>query len=343
MKTKSQKVIYNLKKIKSYELELSVTLDKSDLDYYLKEAQKYLANDLKIKGFRQGKVPAEIAKDKLDKKEVLETAFDIAFKQSFSEVLIKEKLDLINTSKFEVKENSAEKVVYTVSLMTFPEFKLGNYKSIKIEKKSISVSSEEIDKTIEFIRNSRKSNGLVPELNDDFAKSLGNFENLEQLRKNISAGLKEEKETKESQRIQSMILDKIADDTKVEVPPILIERQLDQMMLDLDADLHREDLELGLFLAKIKKTKDGLKNEWKPKAKVLVKKALILKEIAEKESIKVEPEEIKEKINRFLGSFMATDEAQKNIDLPKLSDQIRQVLLNQKVLAFLEREAVYSS
>ena len=336
-------MIYNLKKIKSYELELSVTLDKSDLDYYIKEAQKYLANDLKIKGFRQGKVPAEIAKDKLDKKEVLETAFDIAFKQSFSDMLIKEKLDLINAGKFEIKENSAERVVYTVSLVVFPEFKLGSYKNIKIDKRSISISSKEIDKTIEFIRNSKKSNGIIPELNDDFAKGLGNFENLEQLRENISGGLKEEEEIKESQRVQSAILDEIANDTKVEIPPILIDRQLDQMMLDLDADLHGQGMELGLFLAKIKKTSDELRNEWKSKAGALVKKALILKEIAKKESIRVEPEEIKGKVEQFLGGFMNIGEAQKSIDLPKLSDQIRQILLNQKVFAFLEREAAYIS
>ena len=317
-----------------------MTLDKNDLGQYIKEAQKYLANDLKIKGFRQGKVPVEIVKDKLDKKEVLETAFDIAFKQSFFDVLIKEKLDLINACKFEVRENSAEKVVYTLLLMTFPEFKLGNYKNIKIDKRSISVSSEEIDKTIEFIRNSRKSNGIIPELDDDFAKGLGNFENLDQLRRNISDGLKEEKETKESQRVQSVILDTIANNTKFEISPILIDRQLDQMMLDLDADLHGQGMELGLFLAKVKKSQDGLRNEWKPKARTLVKKALILKEIAKKESIKVEPEEVKEKINQLLGNF--TVEAKDNIDLPKITDQIQQMLLNEKVLKFLERQVKYT-
>lgn len=284
-------------------------------------------------------VPPELAKDKLDKKEVLETAFDFAFKQSFSDVLIKEKFDLINAGKFEIKENSAQKLCYAVLLTVFPEFKVGNYKNIKVSKKITLVSPEEIDKTIEFIRTSKKVNGALPELNDDFAKSLGRFENLGQLRESIGNGLREEKEIKENQRVQSSILDKIAGSTKIEIPPILIDRQLDQMMLDLDADLHREGLELGLFLAKIKKTSDELRNEWRPKAENLVKKALILKEIAKKEDIKVEAGEIKEKISQFVQNFGTTEEAEKSIDLPKLSDQIQQILLNQKVLAFLEREA----
>lgn len=326
---------YSLKKIKLYELELLVSLDKSDLDSYIKEAQKYLANDLKIKGFRQGKVPFEIAKDKLDKKEVLEIAFDIAFKQSFSDVLVREKFELINSGKFEVKENSVEKMVYSVLLTIFPEFRLGDYKNIKIDKKNISVSPEEIDKTIEFIRSSRKNGGVKPELNDDFVKSLGNFESLEQLKDSINDGLKKEKEIKESQRIQSLILDKIAENTKTEIPPILIDRQLDQMMLDLDSDLHGQGMELSLFLAKIKKTSDELRNDWKPKAETLVKKALILKEIAKKENIRVQANEVKEKISQFVQNFGTI----KNIDLPKISNQIEQILLNQKVLAFLEKEA----
>lgn len=332
-------MIYNLKRTRPYELELLVTLDKSDLDYYVKEAQKYLANDLKLKGFRPGRASVEIAKEKLDKKEVLEAAFNIAFKQSFSDVLLKEKFELINTGKFEMKENSAEKMVYFVLLTVFPELKPGNYKNIKVYKRNISVSPEEINKTIEFIRSSRKINGTMPELNDDFAKSLGSFENLEQLRSNISDGLREEKEAKENQRIQSLVLDKITNDTKVEIPPILINRQLDQMMLDLDADLHQQGMELGLFLAKIKKTSDELRNDWKPKAELLVKKALILKEIAKKENIQVKAEEIKEKTNQFVKNFGTIEDAEKNIDLVKLSDQIQQILLNQKVLAFLEREA----
>lgn len=332
---------HQLKRTKPYELGLTVTLDKADLDYYLIEAKKYLSNDLKIKGFRQGKVPPQIAKDKLDKKEVLETAFDFAFKQSFADILTREKLDLIDTRNFEVKENSVEKMVYSVLLTIFPEFKLTDYNKIRIQKKGASVSEEEVSKTLEFIRNSRKVNGVIPELNDGFASGLGHFQSLDELKRSIRDGLKHEKEVKESQRVQALILDKVANDTKIEVPPILINRQLDQMTLDLDADLHRQGLEFGLFLAKIKKTQDELRKEWESKAGVLVKKALILKEIAKKENIKIEPEEVKEKVSQFLENFATIDEVKDKIDLPKLTNQIEQVLLNQKVLAFLEKEANY--
>ncbi|MEK7162388.1 MAG: trigger factor, partial [Patescibacteria group bacterium] len=238
---------YNLKKNRSYELNLIVTLDKNDLNYYISEAEKHLANDLKMEGFRKGKVPLNIAKDKLDKKQVLETAFDFAFRQSFADILTKEKLELIDAGKFEVKENSPEKVVYSILLTVFPELKISDYRGVQIQKKGASVSKAE-----------------------------------------------------ESRRVQAFVLDKVAESTKVEIPPLLLNRQLDQMMLDLDSDLHRRGMELGLFLAKIKKTRDKLLEEWKPKAELLVKKSLILRKIARLENIKVEPEEVKIRINQFL-------------------------------------------
>lgn len=326
---------YHIKKLKSYELELAVELGKADMDGYIFEARKRLANDLKLDGFRQGKAPLEIAKDKLNQKEVLETAFDLAFKQSFGEVLAKEKPDLIDAGKFEVKENSPEKMSYKVMLTVFPEFKLGNYKNIKVEKKAVYVSEEEIDKTVEVIRNSRKTNGVLPELDDDFAKTLGRFQDIRDLKDSIAKGLKEEKQVKEDQRVQGLILDKIAEAAKVEIPPVLVDRQLEQMMFDLSADLHSQGIEFGLFLAKIKKTKEELTKEWKPKAEALVKKALILKEIAKKENIKIEDEEVKEKADGLLKGFSNIAEAEKNIDLPKLYNQVHQILLNEKVLAFL--------
>ena len=331
---------YQINKIRSYQADLIVTLDQKDLDYYLNEARKHLANNLKIKGFRPGKAPLEITKDKLDKEEVLNTAFNFAFKQSFGDILIKEKIDLIDAGKFEVKENSPVQMTYSVSLTVFPEFELAGYKNIRVKKNEVFISEEEIDKTIEFIRNSKKQNGTLPELTDEFAKSLGQFRDLKQLKESVGEGLKEEKEIKESQRIQAFVLDKITETTKIEAPPSLIGQQLDQMILNLDADLHRDGMELGLFLAKINKTQDELRNEWRPKAELLVKKTLIVKKISVIEGIKIDSEEIKLRMSQFFQNFSTPNEVQKNVDLQKLAGQIEQILLNQKVLSFLEKEAI---
>ena len=332
---------YRLNKNRAYEFNLTVDLDKADLDSCISEAGKYLTNDLKLDGFRRGKVPLDIAKDKLDKNRLMETAFNLAFRQSFSEVLSKEKLEVIETGNFQVKENFPQKLVYSLTLTVFPELEVKNYKKVKIDRKEIFVSRAEVDKVIESIKKSRAADGTVPEINDDFAKSLGRFQNVGELEVSIYEGLKQEKETREKTRVRAALLDKIAENTKVDLPLVLVNRQLDQMMFDLETDLRQQGMELGLFLAKIKKTGGQLRGEWKSKAELLVRKALILKEIARLEEIKVEPEEIKAKVDGFLANLSGVEEAEKKIDLAKLGEQIEQVILNEKVLAFLEKEAEY--
>jgi len=423
---------YTIKKQKSCEFQLTVILDKEDLNHYIKEAQKYLTNDLRIEGFRKGKVPLDIAKDKLNKEEVLKTAFDFAFKQSFVEVLIKEKIDLIDFSDFKVKENSAEKMAYVLNLIVFPEFKLPDFRQISVRKKDIKVSEKEVDQVLGFIKQSRtkfkdvdrgieygdkvqidfdirkgnepqeiphvlyhdfifgkvdfypglndKLKGLkkgdekkftlqMPsdfvkkdlasqtlkfkvkvnsvqepekiELNDDFARQVGKFKDIKHLRHSISDGLRMEKVQKESQRIRILILDKISQDVKMDLPKVLIEKQLDKMIAEFDYDLHQQGMELSLYLAKNNKTQDDLRKEWRSKAENLVKKSLILRKIAQVENIKVEQGELEDQVNLYIRNFPNFEGAQKNIDLEKLTDQIHQILLNEKVLAFLEKEVKY--
>lgn len=326
---------YTIKRLNSYQLQLTVTLEKPDLDFYTSEARKFLANDLKIKGFRKGKAPPNLADNHLDKNKILETAFDFAFKQSLADVLLKEKIELLDIGNFKVKENSSGKLIYTILLTTIPEFKIPDYQKINIKKREITVSQDEVAKVIEFIRRSRAKNGVLPELNDEFAKNLGKFNSFKELEKSVSDGLREEKKQRESQRVRAEILNKISEKTKIEIPEILINRQLDKMINDFDLTLHQEGKELSLWLAKAGKTQDDLRKDWRAKAIDLIKKALILKKIAELENIKVEEKELNLAINQVLGNFSNIDQI-KEIDLKKLSEELNQLLLQEKILAFLE-------
>jgi len=410
---------YSIEKIKQYLIKLTISLDKSDLNYYVFEAQKNLANDLRIRGFRKGRIPFEIAKDYLDKNEVLEVALDFALRDSLGQIILKEKFEILDSSDLKILENTKDKMVYSVILTVIPDFRLTNYKQIEIKKKKIRVGEEEVDRVLEFIRSSRAKfhkvsralrkgdrvkinfeifykgekqdiphelihpfifgerdffgglnenlEGLKtddyktfwlrtddgkelefkakvesieevekPELNDEFAKSIGRFNNLEDLRSSIKEGLLKEKEEEESRRIQMLIINKISEKTKIEIPEILINKQLDQMIADFDADLHSKGLELSLYLARQNKTPNDLRKEWYKRAEDLVKKSLILRKIANLERIEVSSDEIEERVNLY-----ATNFGEEQIDLKKLADYIYQILLNEKVLKFLENNAKY--
>ena len=179
----------------------------------------------------------------------------------------------------------------------------------------------------------------LPVIDDEFAKSLGNFKSLSEVKKSIKQGLLQEKEIKEKERIRIELIEKIAQDSKMEIPNILIEQELEKMLIGLKASIESMSLDFEKYLKEIKKTADELKKDWQKQAKKRVEIALCLQEIAERENIKVSDEEVKERINQDLKHHPDTKEVEKNIDLAALKEYTKGVLRNKKVFEFLEQEA----
>lgn len=189
-------------------------------------------------------------------------------------------------------------------------------------------------------------NRILPELNDEFARSLGNLGSLKELEASIKQGLTMEKEIKERDRVRLAILEKIASTTEVGVPQVLVERRLDTMIQGLDNELHQKGLELGLYLAQIKKTQDELRRDWRPRAESQAKTGLITRAVAKAENLKVSEEEVSEELQVVLQRYVISGqegigpEALRNINTDELKNKIRDTLLNEKVLEFLEKQNI---
>jgi len=180
---------------------------------------------------------------------------------------------------------------------------------------------------------------ILPDINDEFAKSLGNFPSLEALKKNIGEGLLEEKELREKQRMQMELIEKIAEDSKIQIPSVLIEEELERMINELKFSVSGFGLDFETYLKEIKKTSDELKKEWRKQAENRVRINICLKAIATKENIEVTDEEIETKINEELKHYSSAEEAKKDIDLKTLREYTKEVLRNEKVLGLLIKEA----
>jgi trigger factor len=169
----------------------------------------------------------------------------------------------------------------------------------------------------------------IPELSDEFAKSLGNFDSLNQLKQNIKEGLIQEKELREKERIRMELIEKVAQNSKMDIPEALINIELDKMVNELRGSVENIDLGFDKYLQGIKKTVDDLKKEWRSQAEKRVRISLVLREIAKKEKIEISDKEVVERI----------DEAEKNIDNSALKEYTKGVIRNEKVFQLLEREA----
>ncbi len=174
------------------------------------------------------------------------------------------------------------------------------------------------------------------ELNDEFAQNLGNFASLEELKKNIRAGITKEKEEKEKQRIRSVLAEEIAGATKADIPEVLIVSELEKMTGELKTGVQNMGMKWEDYLLHVKKSEAELKKDWEKEAEKRVKAALALRAIAEQEKIGVSEEEIETRANEFLKQYGSPEEAAKTIDPGELREYTRGVIRNEKVFEFLE-------
>ncbi len=179
-----------------------------------------------------------------------------------------------------------------------------------------------------------------PEINDQFAKNLGDFENLEGLRKSIREELNMEKEQAETQKIRNEILQKIGEKTNLEIPGVLTNLQADRMMDDLRHNVS-ENLKISFeeYLGQIKKNEQELRNSFLEEAKKRVRNFLILKKIGEKEKIEVSEKEIFEETNKILKRYPDAKKAEKELDPDKLKLYTEEVIRNEKIFQLFEGSA----
>ncbi|KKT32880.1 MAG: Trigger factor [Candidatus Moranbacteria bacterium GW2011_GWF2_44_10] len=174
-------------------------------------------------------------------------------------------------------------------------------------------------------------------MNDDFAKSLGKFENLESLKKSVFEGMEIEQRKKNKEKRRQEIIEKIISDYKTEIPEILLENEIDKMMAEFEQNIAGMGMKVDDYFVNIKKTRSEVRNSWKESAEKRVKSALALREIAKLENLSPESAEIEEEMNKTLAYFKGQRDMERNVDMERLYDYVKGTLTNQKVFEFLEK------
>lgn len=169
----------------------------------------------------------------------------------------------------------------------------------------------------------------VPDLTDKLVKSLGKFETVEDLKKNVREGLLQEKSEKQKERLRLKIMEEIIKNCKVDLPGVMLEKTLDGMVAE-----YKEYAQMtGLG----KKEDDAaIKKNLEERAKNNVLTNLIIYAIAKNESLTPSKEEVEAEANEFLKN-RHTDKSHQ-IDSKQLYDYIYGVVQNRKVFDLLEHE-----
>ncbi|MDQ1284561.1 MAG: Trigger factor [Patescibacteria group bacterium] len=177
----------------------------------------------------------------------------------------------------------------------------------------------------------------IPEVDDDFAKSLGNFENLEALKKNIREGMEHESKHKAQDERRVKYIDKIIENSEVDLPEILIQEETEKMMHEFEHQIQSMGMNLDDYLLKLKKDKKELEKDWEDQARKRVISALAISQIARDEEIMVDSKEVEAEMNKTLAYYKKVKDAEKNIDMERLYSYSKGILENEKVFEMLEK------
>lgn len=178
----------------------------------------------------------------------------------------------------------------------------------------------------------------IPEINDKFATGIGKFKNLAEIEENIKKGIKAEKENQAKQKLHMEILNNLIDKSKIEVPDVLINAEIDKMKMELDGQLSQMGLSKDAYLQQIGISENKLEEQWKEKdALKRVKASLILRHLSLENKIVPETKAIEERVNQVMQHFKMMAKGQKNDDLDaqRIYANVKNEMTNEMTLDYL--------
>lgn len=155
----------------------------------------------------------------------------------------------------------------------------------------------------------------LPELNDDFASEVSEFENLKDYKKSIKERLKKEAEEKTKNEIEDAVIDAAVAECEVDIPKAMIDEQIDRMVNDFSTRLSYQGLSLDQYLQYTGSELESMKESFREQAEKRVRASLLIEAVAKAEAIEATEEEINAKIEEMSKQY--------NMELDKLKEYLR--------------------
>jgi trigger factor len=132
----------------------------------------------------------------------------------------------------------------------------------------------------------------VPELNDEFAKDVSEFDTLEELKQNIKEKLEKSAASKVEMETKNAILEKVYEANEIDIPQIMVDEQAGAMVQELAQQLSYQGMNLEMYCQYLQKTHEDLQEEFKEDALKRVKTRLLVEAVANAEGLEASEEEM---------------------------------------------------
>ena len=177
----------------------------------------------------------------------------------------------------------------------------------------------------------------MPEIDDELAKDVSEFDTLEELKKSIREKQEEQNKSRAKYETEDAVVKAVCNEAKVDIPAGMIEMEIDRMAQDIEQRLSYQGMSLDQYLKMMNKTMDDFRSENKEQAESTIKSRLVLEAVGKEENIKVEEKEISEKIKEMAENYGRKEEEVK--DNPELVRYVGDNLKVEKTINFLVENA----
>jgi len=386
-----------LEKQENSTVKLDITVESKRFDEAMEKAYKKNAKYFKVPGFRDGKAPMNVALKHYGEGVLYEEAFNVLVPEVLLEVYKEKELDVVAQPEIDlVQIGMGKDFEFTAIVTVKPEFKLGKYKGIKLEKKEYPVTDEQVDEELKRrqSQNSRmveakpgselkvgdtaiidfegfvdgvpfeggKAEGHsleigsgafipgfedqmvgmkseeerdinvkfpdeyfskdlagkdatfkvklheikvkeLPELDDEFAKDVSEFDTLEELKADIKEHLEDQNNQRAKDELDQSAINTVIDNTELDIPKAMLDQEVEAYIEDMEHNLSRQGLSLEQYLGFMGKDLNSFKEEYRVTAEKNIKTRLILEAIFKEEELEVTDEDIENRMKELAKSY----------------------------------------
>lgn len=427
------KVVFDKKE--NNKVSFNIEIPAGDFEKGLQKAYLKNRGHFNIPGFRKGKVPRKIIEMNYGEEIFYEDAINSVLPEAYDKAIVELELDPVDSPEVDIEEIEKDKpVMVKIQVEVKPEVKLGDYKSIEIEKVEYNVTDELVENELKSIQdmNARiidagdravkegdiltidyagyvgeeqfeggtaekqqleigsnqfilgfedqlvgKNKGEevdvvvtfpeeyheeslkgkeatfkvtiheikekeLPELDDEFAKDVSDFDTLEEYKTSIKEKLEKEFKNREEIEQENNLIEMVVDMCEVELPEAMINTQLENEVAEFDHRLRSQGLGLEQYLSLTNSSEESLKDQLRPVALKRVKGDLVLEAIAKAENFEVTEEELDKELEK-MAEIYQQENKEKFVKDMKRGDLgfLKTSLINQKTIEFLMSEAKF--
>ena len=179
----------------------------------------------------------------------------------------------------------------------------------------------------------------LPELNDEFASEVSDFDTLDEYKADVRKKLQEKKEQDAKVENENNVIEKVVENAQMELPQPMVDTQAREMVENYARRLQSQGLNINDYMKYTGMTPEKLMEQMRPEAEKRIKTRLVLEKVVEVENVEVSDEKLDEQINEIAASYKLEGAKLKEMMGEREKEQIREDLKVQAAIDLLVEQA----